>query len=329
MTIEPESNDTTEISETPCSICHGEDEENVIKTKCKHRFHLDCLFQWNSRQNMNRTDTTCPECREIIFKYPLTGVSKLIDLQHLQAPAESNETIFNNLLDLLRDEHNSEFEHLLVRNRHLIDFTLQNGVTLLQHSIFCKNWPIMDLLLTHTANIRLQNTYGMNALMIAIESSDLDCIRKIIGKRQCDVESVDSNGETALFYAVKNFDMKAIHLLLQKSANVNHTDKTGSTIFHFVAFGGFGSRLMNVFKNKHPTCLGQQDYSGDTCWHIAFRNGNIKFLQVFKDYITAEVLNTCDYSGCSVSDYLDENDSEDDVEQQMILEFVNTHIRFE
>jgi len=44
-----------------CPICYDTiDNENFVKTKCKHTFHKTCLHIWNNSSN------TCPFCRAII-----------------------------------------------------------------------------------------------------------------------------------------------------------------------------------------------------------------------------------------------------------------------
>lgn len=58
--------------DTKCPICLGEfaeDEKTVIKTKCGHTFHADCLHSWKLTQSdaaMRSGEPiriTCPSCR--------------------------------------------------------------------------------------------------------------------------------------------------------------------------------------------------------------------------------------------------------------------------
>lgn len=46
----------------------------------------------------------------------------------------------------------------------------------------------------------------------------------------------DKNGNTALFYAVNNSNIKMVKLLLKNEANVNAKDKSGSTILDYAFF---------------------------------------------------------------------------------------------
>lgn len=52
-------NEINDSSQVECSICLNEfkDKEIIIKTKCTHLFHHDCMKQWLKMK------TSCPFCR--------------------------------------------------------------------------------------------------------------------------------------------------------------------------------------------------------------------------------------------------------------------------
>ena len=50
-----ENNNTKNCDE--CSICYEEMNNDIVFTKCKHKFHKKCLSEWISYKN------TCPKCR--------------------------------------------------------------------------------------------------------------------------------------------------------------------------------------------------------------------------------------------------------------------------
>jgi hypothetical protein len=46
-----------------CSICLSNEnrDDNIIETKCNHRFHKNCIHTWINTHNHNYQ--TCPICR--------------------------------------------------------------------------------------------------------------------------------------------------------------------------------------------------------------------------------------------------------------------------
>lgn len=51
-----------------CSICLDNYQcgDEVIKIKCGHVFHIECLEKWNQTNNLNPT-VNCPLCNDLIY----------------------------------------------------------------------------------------------------------------------------------------------------------------------------------------------------------------------------------------------------------------------
>ena len=51
-----------------CSICLGDDNQELTKTKCGHVFHLECLVNWIKINNKTKTifEGSCPICKQIL-----------------------------------------------------------------------------------------------------------------------------------------------------------------------------------------------------------------------------------------------------------------------
>ena len=48
-----------------CSVCCSPFDGGVYTTKCGHKFHLECIVTWYSK------NTSCPLCRADDLEYPL------------------------------------------------------------------------------------------------------------------------------------------------------------------------------------------------------------------------------------------------------------------
>ncbi|KAL5080745.1 hypothetical protein RYX36_009166 [Vicia faba] len=59
--------DTSDYSTKQCSICleelSNEFKSELIKTKCFHIFHKDCIFQWFKKCTIRQLAYSCPLCR--------------------------------------------------------------------------------------------------------------------------------------------------------------------------------------------------------------------------------------------------------------------------
>jgi predicted nucleic acid-binding Zn ribbon protein len=51
-----------------CTICKEDikEDDSMMRTKCKHVFHYECLKKW--KRSSNEMSHSCPVCREAISK---------------------------------------------------------------------------------------------------------------------------------------------------------------------------------------------------------------------------------------------------------------------
>ena len=63
--IELDVDDVDEETCTPgtCSICLSNLEKQIVKTKCTHLFHQECIEKWCLRRYYQREPVCCPLCR--------------------------------------------------------------------------------------------------------------------------------------------------------------------------------------------------------------------------------------------------------------------------
>merc|ERR1711998_629643 len=103
------------------------------------------------------------------------------------------------------------------------------------------NEDIVSSLISHGANINLQDGQGRTALMIAIEKVNEDIVNKLIYSHGVDINLQDGQGRTALMIAIgkdlgispkeerKNMWMDAVSFLISKGSNLDTQDKQGWT----------------------------------------------------------------------------------------------------
>ena len=85
---------------------------------------------------------------------------------------------------------------------------------------------------------------GNTLLLVAAQYGYFDLVEVLLNKRGADVNACNDMGATALHFAccAESFNLKLVHLLLEKGANVHARDKEhGCTALHY-ASGVEGSK---------------------------------------------------------------------------------------
>lgn len=90
-------------------------------------------------------------------------------------------------------------------------------------------------------------------LVAAARNGDLDSLKKILGKNNIDINGIDREGWSALFWSVCNGQYEAVQLLLNFGADINLSDQRGRTPFFVAAFKGY-LNIVQLFLKKYD-CL--------------------------------------------------------------------------
>lgn len=124
-------------------------------------------------------------------------------------------------------------------------------------------------------------------LFRAAKNGDLDWVKKLIEKKNADVNYKTSSGKTVLIKAANNKNKKVVNYLLllkdknnKKLVNFNCVDNNGQTAMHKAAKNNDSviiKMLVKVGADKN-----KQDRWGNTALHIAAKKG---FLEVVKELI--------------------------------------------
>lgn len=180
----------------------------------------------------------------------------------------------------------------LTGDRGIIEFLLSKGANIDGADRF-ENTPLIaavkhqqeeiaELLIFNQANIEIFNTHA-SPLMIAAKKGFINIVRLLIEaaknskeiKLDNFVNVKNSNGETALFYALKSFKfnktLDIIELLLSNHADINMQNKSGQNILmQSIKFGLI--ELANFLLNNHAD-IHKQDLEGNTALIYAISNG--------------------------------------------------------
>jgi len=55
-------------TEENCSICVSDLKEDCIITKCFHKFHLECIKEWESVSQKTKLSFLCPLCKQDLYE---------------------------------------------------------------------------------------------------------------------------------------------------------------------------------------------------------------------------------------------------------------------
>lgn len=330
--------DHEEQVEDVCAICtSGTD---LIKTLCRHEFHLHCLLDWNSRQARKGHDTLCPICRAVLIRgepiprFIRTGhnnntnnnssgaaeddtlrgeVSALLEML-MSVP--STESSPQRLVQAIHTANLGVLRTLLNDSPELVNAKLADNMNPLLLAVYRRQAGAIDILLQRGANPRLADRFGITPLHACVSVGHLACARKLLNKGAC-VELQDKNGETPLFCAVRAEDAGMVALLLHKGANVNAENAMGDTIFHLIAQGDVNRQIVSSLRRAEPTCLNSPNHIGDIPLHIAVEHCNVHFIRKFKALMTPKARFVTNHLGFTAEDYLQETDAYEPIRRVM------------
>ena len=118
-----------------------------------------------------------------------------------------------------------------------------------------KGLPVIESLIAKGIKVNLQNRLGMAALHVAVNKSNFELVRLLLGKGRADVGLRNREGETPLHLAVKQGDSTVITLLLRNGADVNAQDNSKKTPLKLAKkkkYRGPDDSIKNLLQHKPP-----------------------------------------------------------------------------
>ena len=190
---------------------------------------------------------------------------------------------------------NAGAAHVLIEHGAVLDTRNNEDSTPLHVASQCGNASVVRLLLEHGADIHVRNTTDQTPqhLLLAMCSDeppddDIVAIRFFVDPG-ADVDAVDHTHTTLLHRASYRGNVKFVHLLLERGANINARNKMGHTPLHRVLFGFDDDAGASYFDTiqlllDHGADVDALDNTQSTPLHVASENGHTKAIQLLLKY---------------------------------------------
>lgn len=153
----------------------------------------------------------------------------------------------NDIYDVCRKGSVSDLISIYSNNPESIDQSDEHGYTPLILACYHGNEEVVRFLLDKVDDINGSSNYG-TPLMAAVVKGDENIVELLL-KRNADTDIPDSNGTTALHYAVmfKNYDI--IKLLIEARANVTLKDNRGRSALEYAQMLN-EKKITNLLNNQ-------------------------------------------------------------------------------
>lgn len=135
---------------------------------------------------------------------------------------------------------------------------------------------IAELLIKNKANLEISNSFGQNALHLAVKRGNTNLVKVLSKYKNLDVP--DSNGNTPLLYAVEKSSIEMTNILLANKSNPNILGSIG-TALHISIKNGDIEIIKSLLKSKANKNL--KDEYGFTASMEAERSGNLEIQKLF------------------------------------------------
>ncbi|EAX88824.1 hypothetical protein TVAG_025920 [Trichomonas vaginalis G3] len=148
-------------------------------------------------------------------------------------------------MDSIKDFNKGFVESLRFNHPALCEYFLSKGAkidnnssheTVLHYAAEYCNGKIIDLLISHGADVLRKNKYKQTALHLALEYNNQEAAEVLIS-RGANIKAKDNlSNQTALHIAAKNNCVKIVELLISHGAKIDIPNNEGETPLHYAAY---------------------------------------------------------------------------------------------
>ncbi|KAF0025744.1 hypothetical protein F2P81_022625 [Scophthalmus maximus] len=135
----------------------------------------------------------------------------------------------------------------------------RRGIVPLFSAVRQGHWQIVDLLITHGADVNLADKQGRSPLMMAASEGHLGTVEFLLAQG-ASLSLMDKEGLTALSWACLKGHLPVVRCLVESGAATDHADKNGRTPLDLAAF--YGDSEVVQFLVDHGAMIEHVDYSG-------------------------------------------------------------------
>lgn len=149
------------------------------------------------------------------------------------------------VFEIARKGTAQQVNDVLKSNPKAFNTTNPNGFTPLILACYRGNNEVAKILIANNCEINAKSEMG-SALMACIVKGNNEIATLLIQKK-ADLNATDSQGTTALMYAVQFKNIDLVKLLLANKADKSLLDNKGKTAFEYAAFSG-NEAIINLLK---------------------------------------------------------------------------------
>ncbi|KAJ6230877.1 ankyrin repeat and death domain-containing protein [Anaeramoeba flamelloides] len=150
---------------------------------------------------------------------------------NINAQATDNK---NTALHFAVINNNFEMVSYLLEQNANGEFRNSDHLIPLHIAIQNQNINLIKLFLNTKINLNIQNKDGKGCLHLAMETDNFQIISLLLTAKDVDINLLDNNNRTPLFYSIESNDGKIFLLLIKRGAKINIFDNFGFNIIHYI-----------------------------------------------------------------------------------------------
>ncbi|KAK3858889.1 hypothetical protein Pcinc_034947, partial [Petrolisthes cinctipes] len=218
---------------------------------------------------------------EMLRFTPPDKIQKLVNMQSskgwsplLNAADNGHEGIVATLLD-----NNSRVDVFDSEGKAALHLAAEHGFKL-----------VCNALLTHKAFVNARSMSGLTALHLAASKGYTELVSSLITQAHAQKEALTLTKQTPLHLAAQEGQLEVCDTLLQLGADTNATNDAGQKPVHVAAMNN-NSEVVKLFLKTSPELVTTADKDGNTCAHIAAKQGSVDVVRELMRHNRGVVIN--------------------------------------